>query len=119
MKGFFSGVLFAAPVTALLMWWVFGYTNLVGTKVERATATSELNGAVFNKEFDKRWDEMGGGPASCSSADATHVADLRTRVAELQKEVDQERQNAKRKAAAIDREVDSTIKKMEGKNENH
>lgn len=115
MKGFFTGVLFAAPITALLMWWVFGYTNLVGAKVERATATSALNGAVFNKDFENRWAEMSGDHVSCNSTSPDHIAALRQRVAELQKEVDQERQAAKQKASKIDH----IIEKAEGGHENH
>lgn len=119
MNLFFKGALFAYATTAVLMWWVFGYTNLVGAKVERATATSTLNGAVFSKDFDKRWADLGGDPVSCSSTGADHIAALRKQVAELQKEVDQGRQAAKQKASVVDHIVGKAIEKVEGKDENH
>jgi len=115
MKGFFTGVLFAAPVTALLMWLVMGNSNLVDAKVERATAISARDSSIFNEDFDNRWAQMGGSPATCTSTGARHIADLRERVAELQREVDQDREAAKKKTS----DLDHLIEKAEVKNENH
>ena len=102
MKGFFTGILFAAPLTALVMWFVSGYQTTIDTKVERAYVTSNLNSAVFDQDFGNRWAEMGGGAATCSSAGAASVADLRKQLAGLQHELAEEREADKQKAASLD-----------------
>lgn len=115
MKGFFAGILFAAPLTALVMWFVSGYQATIDTKFERAYVTSQRDSAVFDQGFDKRWAAMGGGPATCGSAGARRIADLNKQLASLNQELAEEREADKQKAASIDQ----IIQKQGDKNESH
>lgn len=115
MKGWLSVAFWLCPITVVILAFVYAQTHLVGTKVERATTASELHGTEFKQDFDKRWAEMGGDPATCSSAGAKHIDDLKKQLANLQKEVVQERRDAKQKVS----ELNDLIKGMEGKNEDH
>lgn len=115
MKGFFAGILFAAPLTALVMWFVSGYQATIDTKVERAYLTSQRDTAVFDQDFGMRWSEMGGGPAACSSVGAQRIADLNKQLTAVQQELDEERAADKQRAANLDQIIQ---KRGEG-NESH
>ena len=113
MKGFFAGVLFAAPLTALIMWFVSGYMGTIDTKVERDTVSSKLDAAIFAQDFDKRWGEMGGDPATCSSTGANIISELRKQLGGLQQELAEERQADKQKASSLDQIINTEGKKDE------
>lgn len=116
MKGFFMGVFFACPLTALIMWYVATYTSLIDTKVERTTVAAELHSAEFDQDFNQRWAEMGGVPATCSTVSAGRIADLKRQLADLRRQMDTERQAAVQQTSNLDQIID---KKEPEKNEKH
>lgn len=101
MRSFFAGAFFLAPLWFLMAFLVVKHQYTVGTKVERDTVAAQLSSAEFGQDFDKRWAEMGGNPASCSSAQTATITRLRKRLASLNKELAQDRQGDKKNVSNL------------------
>lgn len=111
MKGFFAGALFAAPITAIVMWLVVGMHETVDTKVERSVAASDLAEAEFIDAFDSRWQQMGGESLKCDPASAVKLAELRDKVETLNAQLDGMRAAGTERAKSLDEIVVSTEEK--------
>jgi len=82
MKGFFAGALTAAPITALIMWYVVGWQGLVDARIDRAETRGELERAKHTQQFDQRFAQMAGEGCPQNDALAQRVAELQTRLKE-------------------------------------
>ena len=85
LSGFAAGALVASPVAAVLTWLAVTYQQHVDVRVARDTVAVRADRAEFNQDFDRDWAALSGEQReACDPEAAKELANLRTRLADLE-----------------------------------